>query len=195
MKKEIEKPIFLCDMDDSLFDWSGEIVRTLNEIASPNEETYTQDNWRERTKSPHVKNRVELIKSRPNFYKNLPILSDGLSVWEAARSIGYDCQILTKGPYFQSQGWTEKYDCIRKHLGAAVNVHIVMDKSLVYGAVLYDDSPEYMRAWLKRRPRGLGIMPEQPYNLDFSHSQVIKHNNNIHEIYKALENEYKKRTS
>lgn len=189
-----ERPIFLCDMDDTLFDWGGEIVRALNEIASPNEEAYTQDNWRERMKTPHVKNRVELIKSRPFFYKNLPIISDGLAVWEAARSIGYDCQILTKGPYFQSQGWTEKYDCIRKHLGPSVNVHIVMDKSLVYGAVLYDDSVEYMTNWLKRRPRGLGIMPVTATNKEFRHDQVIKHSNNLQEIYRALENEYKRRS-
>lgn len=189
-----EKPIFLADMDDTLFDWSGVIVAGLNEIRHPTEKTFTQDNWRDSLSIPYVKTRVELIKSQPNFYRNLPIIESGLAVWEAARSIGYDCQILTKGPYFQSQGWTQKYDCIRQHLGASVNVHIVMDKALVYGAVLYDDSVDYLSRWLARRPRGLGIMPDQPNNREFSHPQVLRHKDNLQEVYSRLENEYKRRT-
>lgn len=191
----IDKPIFLTDMDDSLFDWGGEIVRGLNSLRHPLEAAFTEENWRGLAEEhPYIKERIELIKSRHNFYRNLPILPEGLSVWEAARSIGYDCQVLTKGPYFQSQGWSQKYDCIREHLGPTVNVHIVMDKSLVYGAVLYDDHPDYLTKWLKRRPRGLGIMPDKPNNRQFSHSQVLRHKNNLPEIYNALELEYKRRT-
>ncbi len=180
-------------MDDTLFDWGGEIIRGLNLIRSELEPFATEENWRYLNTLPHYKARIELIKSQRNFYLNLPIIKNGLSVWEAAKAIGYDCQILTKGPYHQSHGWTEKYDCIRKHLGPTVNVHIVMDKSLVYGAVLYDDSVEYMTKWLKRRPRGLGIMPVTASNIDFSHSQVIKHKDNLPEIYKALEKEFCRR--
>lgn len=180
-------------MDDTLFDWSGEIVRGLNELKSPTEELITVESFRSIKEIPHIEARIELIKSRPKFYRNLPINPDALSVWEAARSIGYDCQILTKGPYYASQGWTEKYDCIREHLGPTINVHIVMDKSLVYGAVLYDDYPNYLIPWLKRRPRGLGIIPDQPINREFSHPQVIRHKDNLQEIYTALEKEFKRR--
>ena len=189
----MDKPIFLCDMDDTLFAWSGAIIKRLNEIRHHAEKKFTPENWRDRLSVPYNKARVELIKSQPNFYLDLPIINEGLAVWEAARSIGYDCQILTKGPYFQSQGWTQKYDCIRRHLGADVNVHIVMDKALVYGAVLYDDSVDYLRRWLVRRPRGLGIMPDQPNNREFSHPQVLRHKDNLQEIYSALETEYKRR--
>ena len=85
-------------MDDTLFDWSGVIVKCLNEIRHHTEKEFTSDNWRDHLSVPYIKARVELIKSQPNFYLNLPIINEGLAVWEAARSIGYDCQILTKGP-------------------------------------------------------------------------------------------------
>jgi hypothetical protein len=49
-----------------------------------------------------------------------------------------------------------------------------MDKGLVYGALFYDDFPPYMEAWLRHRPRGLGIMPVTGYNKTFSHPNVVK---------------------
>ena len=64
-----------------------------------------------------------------------------------------------------------------------------MDKALVYGAVLYDDSVDYLTRWLAR----LGVMPDQPNNKDFSHPQVLRHKDNLQEVYTRLENEYKRR--
>jgi 5'-nucleotidase len=62
-----------------------------------------------------------------------------------------------------------------------------MNKSLVYGTFLYDDYLPYMEAWLKHRPRGLGIMPVTRSNRDFRHPQVVKWDGtNFDEVKRAL---------
>ena len=195
----MNKPIFLCDMDDTLFEWSETLVKGLNEIKSPSEPILTAEDFR--NLPDWYKPRIELIKSRPNFYRSLPINGLTLDIWHMAHEIGYDCQILTKGPYYNAQAWAEKYESVRHHLGPSANVNIVMDKSIVYGAVLYDDYPPYVEGWLKNRPRGLAIMPDRPVNKDFSHPRTVKHywrsdkTNNRKEIFKRLKKEYESRTN
>tara|TARA_Y100000310_G_C20512920_1_gene729762 strand:+ start:436 stop:588 length:153 start_codon:yes stop_codon:yes gene_type:complete len=46
---------------------------------------------------------------------------------------------------------------------------ITEDKGIVYGKVLVDDYPCYIKRWLENRPRGLVIMPAHSYNRDFEH--------------------------
>ena len=50
-----------------------------------------------------------------------------------------------------------------------------------------DDWPEYIKPWLEWRPRGLVIMPDQPWNQDFEHPQVVRHtDDNLAEVEARL---------
>ena len=167
------KPIALFDMDGSLFDYDGAMIRDLNELRAPEEPLIKNQNLWTMEKQPHMKARMDLIKFKPGWWLDLKPITLGFDIFKMAKEIGYECHILTKGPHKHSNAWSEKKDCIRKHFGEDVPVHIVSNKGLVYGAVLYDDYPEYMDMWKDARPRGLGIMPLNMGNENYSRKGYI----------------------
>lgn len=56
-----------------------------------------------------------------------------------------------------------------------MKVTITEDKSLVFGKVLVDDSPDYIRDWLKGHRHGWGILPAHPTNEGFQHPRAIRY--------------------
>ena len=126
------------------------------------------------------KERARLIKHQPGWWENLEPIKENMDLVREAEAIGFDIQILTKGPRSNSNAWAEKVRWVNKHLGPDYPVHIVSDKSLAYGKVLFDDWPSYCEAWLTYRKRGIVLMPEMDYNMDFEHPQVIKVNRKDH---------------
>jgi len=139
--------------------------------------------WRQ----PHLRNRIELIRSRPGWWADLPPLERGMSVYRKALEMGFDCQVLTKGPKAHSRAWAEKVDWCQRILGPDVDIHIVSDKGLVYGLALYDDYPPYIEAWLRHRPRGLVVMPVNSLNRGFRHPNVLPFDgNNLPEVESAM---------
>lgn len=162
-------------MDNTLFDHDKALKRDMLKISSPSEltewELHGYDFWKE----PHVRNRVEMIRSQPNWWRNLERYEPGWKILEIAESIGFDIKILTKGPKKKAWAWTEKVECIFDHFGPDMPVDIVgEDKQGTYGRVLVDDWPGYLKGWLEHRPRGLAIMPAQRYNEDFKHPRVVR---------------------
>jgi 5'-nucleotidase len=163
--------VFLFDMDGSLADYEGALAADLERLRSPGEPVITdlQRAWHE----PHLRSRIELVTSRPGWWAGLPPLEAGMRVYHKAIEMGFDCQILTKGPKRLPRAWTEKVDWCQRHLGPDVDIHIVSDKGLVYGVALYDDYPDYVQSWLRYRTRGLVIMPVNGANRDFTHPNII----------------------
>ncbi|MCK5018074.1 MAG: hypothetical protein KAS32_13540, partial [Candidatus Peribacteraceae bacterium] len=99
---------------------------------------------------------------------------------------GFEIMILTKGPKSSPNAWKEKVEWCRLHVPDA-KITITEDKSLVYGKVLVDDFPDYIIPWLKYRPRGLVIMPEHKYNIEFCNPRVVHTNgDNIGVIKEVL---------
>jgi hypothetical protein len=112
---------------------------------------------------------------------------NGFKILELAKKLGFECQILTKGPKNFPRAWDEKVRWCQKYFGTNIDIHVTCDKGLVYGKMLYDDYPEYLLKWLRYRPRGLGIMPSNSSNVGFSHPNVIRWDGtNIEEIEKAM---------
>lgn len=170
------KDIALFDMDGSLADYNTALVNELNRIRHPIEKEVDSTNlWELENKYPHIKERMQLIKNQPGFWLKLNPMAGGLRVWTLCKYLGFHNVILTKGPKKHAAAWAEKLQWCQEHLGPSVDVHIVSDKSIVYGKLLYDDYPAYMEKWLKHRPRGVGIMPAAPYNKDFVHPNVFKY--------------------
>lgn len=200
----MKKPTALFDMDGTLADYHNAMVRDMELLASPGEslphfrykEEITADTSTgfyaldldvcERT--PHLKARMDLIKRQPGWWLNLDTLQAGFNVLYMALDLGFEPHVLTKGPRNLHNAWAEKLQWIRLRTSIR-DITITLDKSLVYGRVLVDDYPRYIKDWLRHRPRGQVIMPDQPWNQDFTHPQAIRYiaGKNDDEVRKALE--------
>lgn len=177
--------IALFDMDGSLVDYPGKLRTDLLALQSPSEPPLG-DIWAAE-KLTHISARMRLIKSIPGWWRTLPTIEAGMQIFNLAREIGFTNHILTKGPRAHAMAWQEKVEWCHDSLPDGTPVHVTSDKSLVYGKVLYDDFPDYCRAWLEHRERGLVIMPVNPWNKDFNHPQVLKWDGtNIEQVREAL---------
>lgn len=181
--------VALFDMDGTLFDLNSRMLEELDKMRSPGEPKIT-DPFEDQ---PWLENRRRAIKRVPGFWKTLPKYKPGWDILEIAKRIGYDLHILTKGPSSIPAAWMEKVECIRMHMKCDVTIHVTEDKGVLYGRVLVDDWPPYMKSWLKHRPRGLGIMPAHPENDGFEHPNVIRYTGeNIAQVVDALAAAYKR---
>ncbi len=179
--------IALFDMDGTLADYSGEMLRGLQKLASPGEPPPVLA-WDDANSPAWLEARMRLIKSQVGWWRNLPPLVLGFDVLGVARTIGFDVHVLTKGPRTTPSAWSEKLEWCQIHLGDTTQVTITLDKSLTYGRVLVDDYPAYMDAWLRHRPRGVGIMPAASYNAGYAHPQVIRYDGtNLSVVAKAMQ--------
>ena len=88
------------DMDGSLFDFDGHMRESLVPLCSSEEKqlVMTTGLWELEEASPQIKARMELIKAVPGWWRTMPPLETGFTVFRMAQSIGFDCRILTKGP-------------------------------------------------------------------------------------------------
>src|SRR5579871_4755389 len=96
--------VFLFDLDGSLADYEGTLLADLNELRGPDEPLLaelTRALWEQ----PHLKRRLDLITARPGWWAGLPPLDRGMAVYRLAKEMGFNCQILTKGPRRQPRAW------------------------------------------------------------------------------------------
>jgi len=179
--------VALVDMDGTLADYEGSMLRWLEQLRSPEEPIVTSLNGL----SKPLRNRMRLIKNSKDWWFDLEPIQSGFDVFKMLQELEYEIHILTKGPENTHSAWEQKIRWCRRHLGSGIKVTVTEDdKSLTYGRVLVDDWPKYMSSWLKNRPRGLGIMPTHPNNLEFSHKNVIKYDgtnkDKVFELLKAV---------
>jgi hypothetical protein len=179
--------IALFDMDNSVADYEGALLRDLELLRGPTEPVVTAETiWSPATPDA-IRNRMDLIKRQPGWWFDLKPIAQGMDILNLCRRLGYDVHILTKGPKRHPNAWEEKVRWCQKYLGADVDIHVTSDKGLVYGKLLYDDYPDYMLRWLAHRPRGLGIMPVTASNRDFTHPNVIRWDgHNLEEVTRAV---------
>src|SRR5690606_14977619 len=100
-----------------LFDYEGKLISDLNDLASPGEPKIT-DLWYFENEYAYLKKRMDLIKSQPGWWANLPIITAGLEIFHLTKNLGYNCQILTKGPSSKPIAWKEKVEAIHNHFGS-----------------------------------------------------------------------------
>ena len=178
------KPVGLVDIDGTLADYDGAMEKDLELLRSPNEEKYTTGLHKKHP--PHIWNRMELIKSRGEWWENLPTLKAGFTLLHELKELDFYISILTQGPKDNPIAWSHKVAWCKKNV-PDLDITITRRKGLVYGRVLVDDYPEYISQWLEWRPRGLVIMPAQPWNVDFKHSNIIRYDQtNLIEVREAL---------
>lgn len=155
--------IALLDLDGTVADYDGAMSRALDALKDPSEPEYRHiahsgfPAW--------IEARRRLVSMQPGFWRNLPRLPLGFSVVDALDTLGFDVTVLSKGPETKPLAWSEKMEWCREHLPGK-RVTITEDKSNTYGRVLVDDWPAYFMGWLRHRPRGIVIVPAQPWNVD-----------------------------
>lgn len=177
--------IALFDLDGTLADYDGRMRRDLLRIQKRGEFCY----------SPHDHQapkyfgiRLDLIKAQQGWWLKLPKLKRGFDILQLALDLGFQVQVLTMGPHNTPSAWMEKVLWCHKNIGKFVKVTVTEDKSLVYGKILVDDTPEYHTGWLERHPEGLGILPVNANNSDFSHPRVIRYDGtNLNAVRKRMQ--------
>lgn len=156
--------IALVDLDGTVADFDLQMKTDLAALASPAEQPRPDgDNGSDTFDPPWLKARKHLIRFIPGWWENLPVYKPGMEIVGLLREAGFTLMVLTKGPFNAPAAWAEKVKWCRRHLPDA-SVTITEDKGLVYGRVLVDDWPAYGIRWLQWRPRGLLIVPAQPWN-------------------------------
>lgn len=160
----------LFDLDGTLADHTAALRRDMAKIQSP-DESFVK--FRDENEPLYVSERRKLIRSQKNWWLNLEKMKLGFDIYDLAREIGFQINVLTKGPSSCPNAWTEKVIWCRNHLHGDVKVTISEDKSIVYGRVLVDDYEPYVLGWLTFRPRGLVIMPKNEENSHINHPQVV----------------------
>jgi 5'-nucleotidase len=168
----MSEKIALIDMDGTVCDYTGAINEQLRLLASPGEKDPIYGDGPEQR--AYISRRRSLVKGTPGFWRNLKPIKDGFHVVNRMRKIGFNLNILTKGPERSTNAWTEKVEWCQKHIPEAT-VTITQDKGLVYGRILFDDYPPYVTRWLEWRPRGQVIMLEHEWNKDFDNPNVFKY--------------------
>lgn len=175
--------IALFDLDGTLADYDGQVLKDLQMLASEHEPPpvlYSD--------IPYIEARRHVITSQVGWWFKLGKFQLGWDVLEVARDLGYSISVLTKGPATKHTAWAEKVEWCNQHLAGYIDgVIIAHDKGLVYGAVLVDDWPEYIKRWLDHRPRGVVIMPAHDHNAGFSHPNVVRYDGtNIDEVRERM---------
>jgi 5'-nucleotidase len=180
------KPRALVDLDGTLAGYAERLREDELKLMSPEEPPRLAHD--DEDKYPYVKERRRLIKSKPNWWFNLPRIERGFRIVRMMQELKFRISVLTRGPKPTPLAWSEKVMWCRVQPELVKAHTIVMDdeKAVVYGRVLMDDWVPYIIPWLKVRPRGLVILPDQPWNQGFSHPQVIRHTDNDEEVRQAL---------
>lgn len=168
----VNDKIALIDMDGVLCDHDAAVDRDLKALLG---EDLTKI-------SPETKDRViALIRAQTDWWYNLAPIPLGLQIADVLRSIGFQLNILTKGPQRAKNAWSEKAHWCAEHIPDA-NVTVTDGKKgLVYGRVFVEDFPDNIIHWVARRPRGIVLMPDRPSNYinhwpndKFNHKQVYR---------------------
>jgi 5'(3')-deoxyribonucleotidase len=167
-------------MDGTIVDFDSQMQIDLEKMRSPDEPIV--DPWDRNY--PYMQARKYSIMSQAGWWRNLKPIDGGMNLLNDAVMMGFNVHILTKGPVLRPDAWKEKVEWCQDHLNLKENnikMTITENKGMVYGKILVDDFPPYVKKWLKNRPRGLVIMPSCDYNKTFEHPNVIKvdYNNTV----------------
>jgi FMN phosphatase YigB (HAD superfamily) len=177
--------VALFDMDGTLCDYSGQLLKDLNKLTAKEEPRFIGE---VRDAPDYIKKRADLIRASQEWWKNLPRLQLGWDILKVAQDLDYRIMILTQGPRNNPASWSGKKLWIDKNLGQDIDITITRDKGLVYGKVLVDDFPEYIERWLTWRKNGVVIMPANESNRNYKHRQVIRYDGtNLEEVKLAME--------
>ena len=163
------KPVAYVDLDHTLVNWDDTVIEYLKSIESPSEKgkyDYSGDIW-EIEKIPGIRNRLNLIMSKKNFWNELDPIESGMQLYMRLVDAGFEVCILTKATIKCSLVWEEKIEWIRHNLGD-VEVNIVSGtKGRHLGDLLVDDFVKNAEEWILNNPNGHVIVPIRKSNKNY----------------------------
>jgi len=169
-----DEKVCMLDLDDTLYDYVGQLRRDLERLQSPHEGPLPANFWVKLP--PWLKRRIDVVRNQPGWWLNLPRFPLGWHVYDIAVEIGYTVEILTKGPSNNFNAWSEKAERVWRDFGRDTPANVVgSTKRRTYARVLVDDYLPYVLEWLAHRPRGLAIVPAHDYNVDLDHPNAIRY--------------------
>jgi hypothetical protein len=152
-------PVALIDLGDTLCECTPALRAVLarrRRSGEPNEDE-------SQLAAPHLEARRREVLCAPGFWRGLAPRASGFSLLQLVRECGFLVYVLTKGPDDAPWVWGDKVSWCRAHL-PGVGVIVTDDKSRVHGDVLVDDWLPYVESWQRQWPKGLAIVPAQPWN-------------------------------
>lgn len=158
------RKVALVDLDNTLVDLQGQMDSDLHEVLGEDIKKISKKT---------LESVEYLIKNKFNWWAGLQPLPFGMSIVEELRKIGFEIVICSKGPRRVISAWTQKVQWVQMYVPDA-NIVLTQDKSLIYGRLLVDDWPEYIKPWLEARPRGIVLMPATRFNKKFKHPRVYR---------------------
>jgi len=178
--------IALVDMDGTLCDFEGVLLKDMQTISSPHEPAMDSVHHFENAPD-YMKRRKDIILANAQWWTALPKLKLGFDIWRLLGQLEFRRVILTQGPRRNPTAWMGKKLWIDVNLGPDTDIIITRDKGLVYGKVLVDDYPAYVERWLQWRPRGVVIMPANNENAGYHNPNVIRYDGkNLKQVKQAL---------
>ena len=184
-----EQKIALFDLDSTLVRYMPAMLERLNLLKSPGEPSVTFEDTL--GQNDHLYRRRKEIQRTPGFWRDLTPHGPGFDVFNMAKAAGFTRHILTKAPKDTPNAWSEKLEW-RNMWVPEVKMTISEDKSLVRGALLVEDWPDYYLPWLEAWPEGQVIIIDHPWNKNHNHMRSTRYTgDNKDQIITALETAYK----
>lgn len=179
-----EQPIALLDMDGTLCNYYERLDADVRRVLGADYDKVT----------PHTRRAIELLaRQRAGWYRELEPLPLGFEIVKVLKEVGFRLMILTKGNPRTPNAYNEKVEWCQRYIPEA-EITITHDKGIVYGKILVDDWEPYVVRWLEHRPRGLVLMPDQKWNVEFKHGQLrrVATVDDIEKLRPLLEEVYKR---
>lgn len=156
--------VALIDLDNTVVDHEGQLKQDIHDTLGKD---YCNVSAKVREQIGY------LVKNKPGWWANLQPLTYGMSIVQLLRENGFRLVICSKGPRRAVGAWSEKVQWVQQYIPDA-DIVLTQDKSLVYGRILVDDWPDYIKPWLDVRPRGIVLMPATAQNKKFKHPRVYR---------------------
>jgi 5'(3')-deoxyribonucleotidase len=171
------KKRFLCDVDEVLVDFQGEVLDVLERVCGRRLRPQDFNGW---DMFVHFQGdeeaKVREIIQQPGFCRNLKPLPGAV---EGLRRLRELVDIFAVTAPFKSSTWAfERVISLEEHFGIDKK-HVVQTNSkfLIKGDYLLDDCPKYLGEWKAEHPDGIALLQHLPntqgLTLDFPHTRVF----------------------
>ena len=175
------------DLDGSLANFDlvmyTQLLKKFGDRAKQLDHVYDSED-----KPADITAEIRRVKGIKNWWLNLPRIEAGFVIVNLCKEMGYEIHIASRGPSHYPQAWAEKLMWCQKQPELKDSpVHIVSEKSILMGDILYDDNAKYMNQWLAGNPSGVGIMLAKPENSTYKNQKVVRYNGaNLKEVKELL---------